>query len=483
MADESALPVAPQTQRELLAEFERQRQLRLAQSSAPLLAMLAGIFAVCIIVVAHFYAGLDQDAALSSAVLVALSGTACAVAAYYARQGRGRLAADIIATAVGAGVVSVAFAWGTLVGLDSFELIALSLFALVIILTGLLIGQRAAFITTLASNLLTILLIVMGLGHHNGDAQIGHDAPLYTALLILTQWAFAGLMFGVSQNYFKTFQELSRLYLEVRQVDEIKDQFITTVNHELRNPVMAMSGYIEVLRLRQNQMSDDRRAEILEQAGRVGDRVSSLLESILDARRLDEGADDFTPAVVNVRRTVEAAAQLLDPREGSLAEGVLRIEVPDDLAIWGDEVRLQQIFTNLISNAVKYSPAGSPIIVSSQIVTEALPATRPLSRAPKIERAMAQITVRDYGHGIPPEQAPLLFRRFVRLPRDLASTTIGNGLGLHLCKVFVEAMRGRIWLESSGIEGEGTAFHFTLPLPPAEYMMANGLRQGQEHPV
>lgn len=75
--------------------------------------------------------------------------------------------------------------------------------------------------------------------------------------------------------------------------------------------------------------------------------------------------------------------------------------------------------------------------------------------------------MRDYGLGIPPKQAPLLFERFVRLPRDLASTVIGNGLGLHLCKTLVEAMGGRIWIESSGEPGEGSTFRFTLPEPRA----------------
>lgn len=81
---------------------------------------------------------------------------------------------------------------------------------------------------------------------------------------------------------------------------------------------------------------------------------------------------------------------------------------------------------------------------------------------------MVEITVRDYGLGIPPDQIPLLFHRFVRLPRDLASRVMGNGLGLYLCRSFAEAMGGHIWAESTGIEGEGTTFHLLLPLPPSD---------------
>ena len=78
---------------------------------------------------------------------------------------------------------------------------------------------------------------------------------------------------------------------------------------------------------------------------------------------------------------------------------------------------------------------------------------------------LIEITVHDEGHGIPPEQIPLLFHRFVRLPRDLASRVRGTGLGLYLCRLFTEAMGGTIWVESSGIAGEGSTFHLRLPVP------------------
>ncbi len=78
---------------------------------------------------------------------------------------------------------------------------------------------------------------------------------------------------------------------------------------------------------------------------------------------------------------------------------------------------------------------------------------------------MIDVTVRDHGFGIPPEQIPLLFKRFVRLPRDMASNVPGNGLGLYLCQAYAEALEGTIWVESTGVEGEGSAFHLLLPMP------------------
>lgn len=78
---------------------------------------------------------------------------------------------------------------------------------------------------------------------------------------------------------------------------------------------------------------------------------------------------------------------------------------------------------------------------------------------------MVEIMMRDHELGIPPDQMPLLFQRFARLPRDLTSNVIGNGLGLHLCQAFAEAMGERTWAESTGIEGEGTTFLLRLPPP------------------
>ncbi|MGZ3675414.1 MAG: sensor histidine kinase, partial [Ktedonobacterales bacterium] len=113
------------------------------------------------------------------------------------------------------------------------------------------------------------------------------------------------------------------------------------------------------------------------------------------------------------------------------------------------------------------SSPGTPVEVSARIVSETSPSPAPWRRTLAGERPMVEIVVRDYGFGIPPDQAPLLFQRFVRLPRALASTTIGNGLGLYLCRELTEAMGGHIWLESTGVEGEGSAFYVRLPLPPA----------------
>jgi signal transduction histidine kinase len=164
-----------------------------------------------------------------------------------------------------------------------------------------------------------------------------------------------------------------------------------------------------------------------------------------------------------VRAALDGALALIDPR---VSEGVvrdLRIQIPEGLTAWGDRARTQQILTNLLSNALKYSPAETPLEVTARLVQAPGALQRFGRRRAEPARDQVEIVVRDYGQGIPPDQAPLLFNRFVRLPRDLASNVAGTGLGLYLCRVFAEGMGGTITAESSGIAGEGTAFVLRLP--------------------
>lgn len=145
-------------------------------------------------------------------------------------------------------------------------------------------------------------------------------------------------------------------------------------------------------------------------------------------------------------------------RDGCVLERDLRVDVPEKLTAWGEPVRVQRIFTNLLANAIKYSPEGSPVVIGASVL-DTLPPTQAQASPDGPRPPLVEITVSDRGYGIPPDQLPLLFHRFVRLPRDLASATPGNGLGLHLCRT--------VWAESSGVPGEGTTLHVWLPLPPA----------------
>jgi signal transduction histidine kinase len=149
---------------------------------------------------------------------------------------------------------------------------------------------------------------------------------------------------------------------------------------------------------------------------------------------------------------VGAVAHVLEIMEGVTRreERHVQFNVSADIVVLADELRLKQIVLNLVGNALKYSSPGSPLEISASVADQ-----------------MATLRIRDYGRGVPPADQARLFQRFVRLERDMNSPVRGAGLGLSISKQLVEAMGGRIWVESSGEEGEGSVFAFSLKHCPA----------------
>lgn len=438
-------------ERKIYAAYDRDRRLRLSRIIAPVFAAILTFVLIMALIAPAELSGTRHQLGLVAAcdALFALG----AVAAWRKRVNLATL--SIIAAALLLMVLSV---------LVNQPFILSDLFTVpVVVIIGLaaLIGLPWMIFGTTACT--SAFVLVMAQAPTLALDMTNHNNVNSLYAFLIEQWILAIALYAAARGYRRVLREISDVrvqYERARQLEELKDQFITNVNHELRNPVMLMQGYIELLRIKRQELPEEKRASLIERASKAGDHLAELLKSILDVRRLDQGAKDFTPEPVPLREAVEIAATLVDPREGKVTERELRVNVPPDLAIWGERVRVQQILTNLLSNAVKYSPAGTPVEVNARVLT-----MRPGGRA-RGERQMVAVAVRDYGLGVPPDQIPLLFHRFVRLPRDLASTVSGNGLGLFICRELAEAMGGTLRVESNGIAGEGSTFVLTLPLPP-----------------
>jgi signal transduction histidine kinase len=458
----SAVSFITPAEREIYRDYDRQRRLRLTLRVAPVFgAVLVIIFvgATIFLLVApptqqFLYLGYEM-----LGVCITLFG----VGTFAARRNQVNLAAGSVAIASSLAIITVYASWALTQGLDPFILTGFASFDLAIVLVGIL-GETWMVITTaLLMNLFTALLLLFALRPVGLDGLVRGQFPLLLSQGALQEWVFALLLLSVVRAYQQTLQELGDIRIafeRAQQLDDLKNQFITSVNHELRNPIMALQGCVEILYLAGDSMAVEERETLFQQARHAGDDLVALLSSILDARRLDQGADQFIPEAVTVRAALQSAIGLIDPRDGQMLERELHIHMDENVIIWGDPVRLRQIFVNLLSNALKYSPPGTPIEFSATFVAQndARHRTSKLSERPQVE-----IVVRDHGLGIPPNQIPLLFNRFTRLPRDLASKVTGNGLGLHLCKLFAESMGGTIWVESTGKEGDGSAFHLRLP--------------------
>jgi signal transduction histidine kinase/SAM-dependent methyltransferase len=349
-------------------------------------------------------------------------------------------------------------------GFDASALVEFLLFAAILILTSLFGNIRLLTIVTILLNGVSAFVILVAASLHP-DADIlkisGASRFLVLGLAILFEWFVYVFLSAQHVSYRQVLHDLGGAFEQLQQLDELKDQFIAHVNHELRNPVMTMRGSVEFALLARNQLTDTEQEDLLKKALRVGDGLTHLLEGILQVRTIESGGVfDLQPVLV--RQALDDALVLVNPLDGRMNQRDLYVKIPGDLAVQADPLHLQQILANLLSNALKYTPADTPIEVAAQTV-----ATPDASKRRGAPSEVVAITIRDYGPGIPPDQISLLFNRFVRLPRDLGSRVTGSGLGLYLCRLFAEAMGGQIWVESTGVPGEGSTFHLRLPLATA----------------
>ncbi len=443
--------------------YERQRRRRLLSVVVPFGVILTGI--AFLVATLTLIANPRQSAAvLVNDALTLLLAALFVVAWISLRRDHLGLASSLVLALGGGGILLTVAVACFSQGLTPLSLIQVASLSTVLVLVGMLGGLRTIIAAALLLSAVTVSILLLAPRPGPLDAQIGPQLPLLISVTVTYQWAVAASMIAIWATYRQTLQSLGVAFARAQRLDTLKDQFITHINHELRTPIMTLQGYIEYLQLGQSFLPPAELDAALAKAGRTADTLVTLLSNVLDIRRI-EAHQDIPPAPVRVRDALAAALALIDPRYGGGALRDLRLQLPDDLTIWGDAIRLQQILTNLLSNALKYSPPGSPIAITGHVLPAAASAV--LRRGPTpAARELAEISIRDYGEGIPPDQAPLLFNRFVRLPRDLASSVVGTGLGLYLCRVFAEAMGGSIAVESAGISGEGSTFILRLPTAP-----------------
>ena len=251
-------------------------------------------------------------------------------------------------------------------------------------------------------------------------------------------------------------QQLALAYERQRALDQLKDQFIVHVSHELRTPLAEVYGYLELLSDQQGHLDAATQATFLSNAKAGCQELMRMVSAVLAATQASSEVNPPHLEVCSVAQVVRDVLHQLDPREAQAYE--LQVEVPEDVAVWADQDSVRQILRHLLSNAFKYCPKQTAVVIRATLHEPTPPGTD----APR----QVEVSVTDAGPGIPPAELPLLFGKFVRLKRDLAGTVPGAGLGLYLSKQLAEAMGGRMWGESSGRAGEGSRFGFTLLAEP-----------------
>ncbi len=220
----------------------------------------------------------------------------------------------------------------------------------------------------------------------------------------------------------------------------LKSTFISIISHELKTPVALIKGYVSTLRREDAKWDPAIVNDSLQVIEEEADRLTALIENLLDASRLQAGGVALKRSDVSMP---ELARRLVNRFQTQTSQHVIRVDFPADFpVILADETRLQQVLSNLLSNAIKYSTDGE-IEISGQVRPD-----------------VVIVCVSDQGPGIAPQDIPHVFDRFYRAP-EMARQTKGAGLGLYLTRAIVEAHGGRIWVDTEA--GKGARICFTLP--------------------
>jgi signal transduction histidine kinase len=238
-------------------------------------------------------------------------------------------------------------------------------------------------------------------------------------------------------------RELAAANARLAELDRLKSDFVSMVSHELRTPLGLIKGYTGTLLARDTELDADTREEFLQVIDEETDRLTELVTNLLDMSRIEAGTLRVERHPMQLARLLANCAERLRVREPTRA---LQADVPESLPpVLADERRIAQVVDNLLTNAVRYSPAGMPISLSA-----------------RAENGRVEVCVVDRGMGIPADKQEQVFEKFFRVDASDTRRFAGTGLGLAICRGIVQAHGGSIWVHSE--PGRGSTFAFTLPI-------------------
>ena len=234
---------------------------------------------------------------------------------------------------------------------------------------------------------------------------------------------------------------------ERRALDRMKDEFISTVSHELRTPLTSLRAALGLVTGGALLQRPEKMQQMLEIALGNTDRLVRLVNDILDLERISSGKSELQLAMCSVEDLLQRACSL---QAAAAAKAGIPVSVdPSSTRVWADADRILQTLTNLISNAIKFSPPDGQVTLCARTLND--------------EESLIEIT--DHGRGIPADKLDSIFERFQQVDASDSRAMGGTGLGLAICRSIVTQHGGRIWATST--PGNGTTFHFTLPSRPS----------------
>jgi signal transduction histidine kinase len=227
--------------------------------------------------------------------------------------------------------------------------------------------------------------------------------------------------------------------IENARLNQLKDEFLSIVSHELKTPVTSIKGFAQVLKRRLSPESLERSSRYLDVINHQADRLTALINDLLDLSRIQTGRFTFDLEPITYATLVQEV--VAEMRLMSVHDRI-DLASPERVTVHGNAERLRQVLVNLIDNAVKHGPQGGTVHVTVE------------------ERDGEVVTcVRDEGRGLPPGEAERIFRPYYQVRDQTGQQAKGLGLGLYISQRIVDEHHGRIWLEAA----EHTSFCFTLP--------------------
>jgi len=230
-----------------------------------------------------------------------------------------------------------------------------------------------------------------------------------------------------------------------KEVDRLKSEFISQVSHELRTPLTSIKGYIDNLKDGIAGALKKKQEDYLDRMAKNADHLVHLISDLLDVAQLESGKMTICPIALSLNDLIEEVVNRLQPTVHEKRLEIMFEKFKGESRIRGDHDKLEQVVTNLLHNAIKYTQPGGRITIAMQQ-----------------EGTFLKTSIQDTGVGIPPEQQSKLFERFYRIEQEPSVTTNGTGLGLYIAKNLIEMHGGEIQVTSEA--GHGSEFSFTLPI-------------------